>query len=724
MKKILCFIIVALMGIPILIAQTPNYEGIIYVTPTGAGTQSGDSWANATSSIADAQALAQAHNAVVWVAAGIYYGDTTADNAFTMVNGVNVYGGFAGNEPANYDLSLRDFETNETILDGDSVRQVLRSEWNIDELTMWDGFTIRNGYVYGTDPWRAPVFIRNDCIFSHCKITNNIALAAIILYDAPRSIISDCVIENNNGWGVHGWGGDRTTNCRISNCQISNNTGGVSMRSYSGADSISFIGGNVSDSVIITNCDISNNNGYGIYGSNLTVQNCRISNNSGTGIMKETGVIVEGLTISHCVIEGNTYGGIAAGSSIISDCQIYNNTTTYNGGETHWWGDLAGGISANYCTISDCQIYNNTASFSGGGGIYDSGGSSISNCRIYNNTASFSGGGICNRGVSAISNCRIYNNTASNEGGGIYCYYNYPDSTYSYLLIDHCEISNNTAQRGGGVYIGCAYDFYGAHISNCLISNNTGGGVLAEGVLSLTSSTIVRNEGAGVRYYFDYSEEIVNCIIWGNETDGEASDIVTNYNDDINCHFSAIGGEGNPGEGNVFLQNEGILSPHFVNPSLTAGAADTTSNVDWHLLPNSISINRGTNVAVMDSLDLDGTARIKRDTVDMGCYESDYYNIHPNSTSIPTYDDGHFTVYPNPTTGMVNVRLDENGATWNVAEIQMFDVYGRLLNTVETCHGASLQTTQIDLSSYAPGIYLIKLVGDGRVIGVQKVVKR
>ena len=35
----------------------------------------------------------------------------------------------------------------------------------------------------------------------------------------------------------------------------------------------------------------------------------------------------------------------------------------------------------------------------------------------------------------------------------------------------------------------------------------------------------------------------------------------------------------------------------------------------------------------------------------------------------------------------------------------------------------SLQTTQIDLSSNTPGVYLIRLVGDGRVIGVRKVVK-
>lgn len=56
----------ALMSMTGAIAQ--NYAGIIYVTPTGAGTHSGDSWVNATSSIDTAQILAQANNAVVWVA--------------------------------------------------------------------------------------------------------------------------------------------------------------------------------------------------------------------------------------------------------------------------------------------------------------------------------------------------------------------------------------------------------------------------------------------------------------------------------------------------------------------------------------------------------------------------------------------------------------------------------------------------------------------------------
>ncbi|MDD6582709.1 MAG: T9SS type A sorting domain-containing protein, partial [Bacteroidales bacterium] len=82
------------------------------------------------------------------------------------------------------------------------------------------------------------------------------------------------------------------------------------------------------------------------------------------------------------------------------------------------------------------------------------------------------------------------------------------------------------------------------------------------------------------------------------------------------------------------------------------------------------------------------------------------------------------TLYPNPTTGMVNVQFTMNNVQLGAGEIQVLDVYGRLLQNVETCHGASLQTTQIDLSQYTPGVYLIRLVGDGRVIGVRKVVRR
>ena len=72
---------------------------------------------------------------------------------------------------------------------------------------------------------------------------------------------------------------------------------------------------------------------------------------------------------------------------------------------------------------------------------------------------------------------------------------------------------------------------------------------------------------------------------------------------------------------------------------------------------------------------------------------------------------------------MNNVQLG-NG------EIQVLDVYGRLLNVVGMSDGpisdarsASLQAVQIDLSGYATGLYLVRLVNGGKVMTVRKVVK-
>ena len=94
------------------------------------------------------------------------------------------------------------------------------------------------------------------------------------------------------------------------------------------------------------------------------------------------------------------------------------------------------------------------------------------------------------------------------------------------------------------------------------------------------------------------------------------------------------------------------------------------------------------------------------------------------SVGVEEWNDDNITLYPNPTTGMVNVQFIMNNEQWENAEIQVFDVYGRLLQTVETCHGASLQTTQIDLSRYTTGIYLLRVINGGKVMAVRKVVKR
>jgi hypothetical protein len=65
---------------------------------------------------------------------------------------------------------------------------------------------------------------------------------------------------------------------------------------------------------------------------------------------------------------------------------------------------------------------------------------------------------------------------------------------------------------------------------------------------------------------------------------------------------------------------------------------------------------------------------------------------------------------------MNNVQLGE-------AEIQVVDMYGKLVRIVETHGRASLQGT-IDISDLANGVYFVKWVAEGKTIAVRKVVKQ
>lgn len=62
-------------------------------------------------------------------------------------------------------------------------------------------------------------------------------------------------------------------------------------------------------------------------------------------------------------------------------------------------------------------------------------------------------------------------------------------------------------------------------------------------------------------------------------------------------------------------------------------------------------------------------------------------------------------VYPNPTNGMINVQCTMNNAQLFNGELQLFDMYGKMLNRWEM----SGENMELDLSPYAAGVYLLKL---------------
>ncbi|MBQ3733773.1 MAG: fibronectin type III domain-containing protein [Bacteroidales bacterium] len=296
----------------------PQFGNIIYVTQQGTGTHTGESWENATSSLSDAISIAQTYGADVWVAAGTYYGNTSSNNAFTMQEGVSVYGGFAGNEPEDYDLALRDFETNTTILDGQGVRRVLYqpNDFTAATAVTWDGFTIQNGAHYDNGPG---VYMLSYTTLSHCIVQYN----TLYYYNSSNSSL------NRYGAGVYSYSGNRTS--FISDCVIRFN-------SFESHNRLTGYGAGLSvGGTRVVRTEISHNSSayYGggmTCGSYDTLYNCLIHSNSsryGGGVYINYNYIV----FSNCDIVNNIVtsngngGGIyrASGTPVFTNCIIWGN---------------------------------------------------------------------------------------------------------------------------------------------------------------------------------------------------------------------------------------------------------------------------------------------------------------------------------------------------------------------------------------------------------------
>jgi len=208
-------------------------DGIIYVSADGTGD--GSSWENATDKLQFATALASGGGTKVWVKAGIYYGDTTdPEGAFCISESNRIYGSFNGDEAPDYDLSLRDFDKNATILDGQGERRVLLQSqaFSSGREAIWDGFTIQNGAA-GSG---AGAYLNNYVTLSNCNIVSNAATmfgGGIYINSTGGSAkvnLSNCAITDNNasmGGGVCDRIGATYTNCSINNNTAITKGGGL-----------------------------------------------------------------------------------------------------------------------------------------------------------------------------------------------------------------------------------------------------------------------------------------------------------------------------------------------------------------------------------------------------------------------------------------------------------------------------------------------------------------
>ena len=130
-----------------------------YVNSLATGLNNGQSWANAYTDLQSALTSTQLHSGdQVWVAQGTYKPTSGSDRTATFalkVDGVQVYGGFAGNETL---LAQRDWVHHVTILSGDIGKSGDNSDnsyhvvttTNLTSAAVLDGFTITAGNGNGS----------------------------------------------------------------------------------------------------------------------------------------------------------------------------------------------------------------------------------------------------------------------------------------------------------------------------------------------------------------------------------------------------------------------------------------------------------------------------------------------------------------------------------------------------------------------------------------------
>lgn len=308
-----------------------------------------------------------------------------------------------------------------------------------------------------------------------------------------------------------------------------------------------------------------------------------------------------------------------------------------------------------------------------GGGLYNEGGSPvIRNCSFINNRAGNGGGAIYNwRNCNPVISHCIFTDNVAPDGGGIYlrnncnaiisdCIFNNNQLAISNResapTIERCTFTGNNGGLGGAIYnlggmpvisrsifTGNAATFGGAvnnhgsfpRFDNCLFSGNKAdyGGAISNlsnvdqtysnctfsGNRALIAGGVFHNQGAG-----NGVMKLINCILWGNISDGDGDQIKSDGTATItllaSCYANspgdnAVSGSFNP-DADCLTEN-----PLFLQPILPFAAPTTAGN--YRLSPCSPLINEGSNGLIPPDLltDLDDEARIVSGLVDMGAYE-------------------------------------------------------------------------------------------------------
>lgn len=150
-----------------------------------------------------------------------------------------------------------------------------------------------------------------------------------------------------------------------------------------------------------------------------------------------------------------------------------------------------------------------------------------------------------------------------------------------------------------------------------------------------------------------------------------------------------------------------------------------------HILFNALLLlgvtsyaQRGTQVSqLLFKFDQAGN-QIQREYCESNCHlkkkeaAEEAINTESNTPIARLFDES-VIMYPNPTTGILNLKWDSD-LRGVVHKIQLFNYQGRLLRELAV---ADLQNTQLNLTTYPTGAYLAKFVFTDASIHTRQIIK-
>lgn len=529
---------VAAKDVFVTILDNEAVPRIVYVNCQAADGGTGNGWAEAFRDLESALGAARARTGVeeIWVAMGSYRPSRRTiavdprSASFELVDGVKVFGGFAGTESS---LEQRDPPQNETILTGDrsgddagGIHDLTRDENSyhillsskVGTTTTLDGFTITGGHANKRDPQSngkegAGLFNEGGSpVIQNCLFSSNYAQdvgGAMVLTQGKDIRVVNCSFRNNEN-GPQGYGGGAVacvnSSVLFNGCLFVTNT--ASGYSYGLGGGIS-VKGPDSD-IRVNHCAFHGNQA-------VTDSQAHLDQSFGgaIGVFDGSLLIDRSDFVANKAVRGGAIANLSSKTAHITECTFASNLAT--GSSLAKGGAVYTGYS-DLTILSKCDFDSNFSDSYGGGLAADS-PTKVFDCVFTRNQAQRGGGAIARGGPFTFENCEFVENETfwQGSGGGL---------DVANARVDACRFVGNHSFTGGALTI------YSGLVDKSLFLQNvaTAGGAVAAHDSTLSNCVIAGNS-ADNRFEISYQgyfgggiyttgSNIKNCVLSGNRSLG------------------------------------------------------------------------------------------------------------------------------------------------------------------------------------------------------------